>query len=237
MDRLQKVMAEAGVASRRKCEQFIAEGRVKVNGTTITELGYKVDPTRDDIEVDGKKIEKERTVYYLLNKPTGVITSVSDPQKRKTVIDLMKGVKERIYPVGRLDYDTSGLLLLTNDGDFANHIAHPSHELDKVYEATVKGRIAEPALEQLRRGVRLEDGMTAPALAEFIRYQKKNDTSMIHLTIHEGRNRQVRRMCEAVGHHVVQLRRIRLAFLTLEGTVEGTYRLLTPSEVNRLRSM
>lgn len=237
MDRLQKVMAEAGVASRRKCEQFITEGRVKVNGTTITELGYKVDPTRDDIEVDGKKIEKERRVYYLLHKPTGVITSVSDPQKRKTVLDLMKGVKERIYPIGRLDYDTSGLLLLTNDGDFANHIAHPSHELDKVYEATVKGRIDEPALEKLRRGVRLEDGMTAPAVVEFVRYQQKNDTSVIHLTIHEGRNRQVRRMCEAVGHRVVQLRRIRLAFLTLEGTVEGTYRVLTPDEVNRLRSM
>jgi 23S rRNA pseudouridine2605 synthase len=234
MERLQKIMAQAGVASRRKCEEFILAGRVKVNGIVVRELGFKADPLNDEIEVNGKIIARERPVYFLLNKPIGYITSVTDPQGRKTVLDLMNRVQERIYPVGRLDYDTSGLLLLTNDGEFANHIMHPRHELDKVYEAVVKGRMEERALARLRQGVMLEDGMTAPAEAVRLRYQEKEGTSVIQLTIHEGRNRQVRRMCEAVGHPVVKLKRIRLAFLTLDGVPEGKYRPLTGEEVARL---
>lgn len=237
MERLQKIMAQAGVASRRKCEELITAGRVKVNGETVQELGYKADPTRDTIEVDGKKIEREKPVYFLLYKPTGYITSVTDPQGRKTVLDLMEKITERVYPVGRLDLDTSGLLLLTNDGEFANHIAHPRHELDKVYEAVVKGRVEEKALARLREGVMLEDGMTAPAEAVRLRFQERNGTSVIRLTIHEGRNRQVRRMCEAVGHPVLALERVRLAFLTLDGVSKGTYRSLTAEEVRRLMAL
>ncbi|MCI1693040.1 pseudouridine synthase [Aneurinibacillus aneurinilyticus] len=237
MERLQKIMAQAGVASRRKCEELIVSGRVKVNGVTIQELGYKADAVRDEIEVDGKKIARENHVYFLLNKPTGYITSVTDPQGRKTVLDLMKGIEERIYPVGRLDYDTSGLLLLTNDGEFANRITHPRHELDKVYEATVRGRMEEDALIQLRQGIALEDGMTAPAGAVRLRFNEKSKTTLIRLTIHEGRNRQVRRMCEAVGHPVRKLKRVRLAFLTLEGVPEGGYRPLTAEEVARLYAL
>jgi 23S rRNA pseudouridine2605 synthase len=235
MERLQKIMAQAGIASRRKCEELIAAGRVKVNGQVITELGYKADFTRDTIEVDGREIARESHVYYLLNKPAGYITSVTDPQGRKTVLDIMQGIEERIYPVGRLDYDTSGLLLLTNDGELANHIAHPRHEMDKVYEAVVKGMIEEKALQTLRQGVLLEDGMTSPAEAVCINRNKSEGTSVIHLTIHEGRNRQVRRMCEAVGFPVIRLKRLRLAFLTLKGVAEGEYRALTPEEVERLR--
>ncbi|MBN6188526.1 rRNA pseudouridine synthase [Aneurinibacillus sp. BA2021] len=237
MERLQKIMAQAGVASRRKCEELITAGRVKVNGATIRELGYKADPARDTIEVDGKKIERENHVYFLLHKPTGYITSVTDPQGRRTVLDLMKGIPQRVYPVGRLDYDTSGLLLLTNDGEFANHIAHPRHELDKVYEAVVKGRVEERALVRLREGVLLEDGMTAPAEAVCLGFQERSGTSVIRLTIHEGRNRQVRRMCEAVGHPVLALERVRLAFLTLDGVPKGAYRALTAEEVRRLRDL
>ncbi|CEH29942.1 pseudouridine synthase [Aneurinibacillus migulanus] len=237
MERLQKIMAQAGVASRRKCEELIVSGRVKVNGVIIQELGYKADAARDEIEVDGKKIARENHVYFLLNKPTGYITSVTDPQGRKTVLDLMEGIEERIYPVGRLDYDTSGLLLLTNDGEFANRITHPRHELDKVYEAIVKGRMEEEALIRLRQGIELEDGMTAPADAVRLRFNEKSKTTLIQLTIHEGRNRQVRRMCEAVGHPVRRLKRVRLAFLTLEGVPEGGYRPLTAEEVTRLYAL
>ncbi|MED4728750.1 pseudouridine synthase [Aneurinibacillus migulanus] len=237
MERLQKIMAQAGVASRRKCEELIVSGRVKVNGVIIQELGYKADAARDEIEVDGKKIARENHVYFLLNKPTGYITSVTDPQGRKTVLDLMEGIEERIYPVGRLDYDTSGLLLLTNDGEFANRITHPRHELDKVYEAIVKGRMEEEALIRLRQGIELEDGMTAPADAVRLRFNEKSKTTLIQLTIHEGRNRQVRRMCEAVGYPVRRLKRVRLAFLTLEGVPEGGYRPLTAEEVTRLYAL
>ncbi|SDG85109.1 23S rRNA pseudouridine2605 synthase [Aneurinibacillus thermoaerophilus] len=237
MERLQKIMARAGVASRRKCEELIAAGRVKVNGEVIRTLGFKADPERDEIEVDGQKIVLEKHVYFLLNKPVGYITSVTDPQGRKTVLDLMEHVKERIYPVGRLDYDTSGLLLLTNDGAFANRIMHPRHELDKVYEAVVKGRIGEEALMRLCKGVMLEDGMTAPAQAERLSYDERNRRSAIRLTIHEGRNRQVRRMCEAVGHPVLKLKRVRLGFLTLDGVPEGKYRPLTKEEVDGILSL
>lgn len=237
MERLQKIMAQAGVASRRKCEQLITEGRVRVNGDVVRELGYKADPQCDRIEVDGQMIAREEHVYFLLYKPTGYITSVTDPQGRRTVLDLMRGVGARIYPVGRLDYDTSGLLLLTNDGEFAHYITHPRYELDKVYEAVVRGRIDDTALRKLREGIMLEDGMTAPAKAECLASDARRGTSTVRLTIHEGRNRQVRRMCEAVGHPVMQLARVRLGFLTLDGLKAGEYRALTASEVKKLQQM
>ncbi|MBO8163062.1 MAG: rRNA pseudouridine synthase [Brevibacillus sp.] len=235
MERLQKVLAQAGVASRRKCEDLIREGRVQVNGVTVRELGTKVDPQQDEIRVDGRPIRRESYVYLLLYKPTGVITSLRDPAGRPVVTDLLHGVKQRVFPVGRLDYDTSGLLLLTNDGDMANRIAHPSFEIEKVYHAWVKGVPAMKSIRLLAEGVPLEDGMTAPAKARLIREDTAGGRALLELTIHEGRNRQVRRMCSAVGHPVLALKRIRLGFLTLDGLTPGQYRYLTEDEVARLK--
>ncbi|WP_019122916.1 pseudouridine synthase [Brevibacillus massiliensis] len=235
MERLQKVLAQAGVASRRRCEELIKQGRVEVNGTVIRELGTKVDPLRDRIAVDGRQIRREEHLYLLLNKPKGVITSLSDPQGRRVVTDLLTGIDERVYPVGRLDYDTSGLLLLTNDGDLANRLAHPSYEIDKVYRAWVRGIPSEDKLRRLAEGVRLEDGMTAPGQASLVVADRSRNRALIELTIHEGKNRQVRRMCEAIGHPVLELERIRLGFLTLEGLKKGRFRHLTDEEVARLQ--
>ncbi|MFM1652769.1 pseudouridine synthase [Brevibacillus sp. B_LB10_24] len=235
MERLQKVLAQAGVASRRRCEELIIQGRVEVNGTVIRELGTKVDPLRDRITVDGRQIRREEHLYLLLNKPRGVITSLSDPQGRRVVTDLLTGIDERVYPVGRLDYDTSGLLLLTNDGDLANRLAHPSYEIDKVYRAFVRGIPSEDSLRRLAEGVLLEDGMTAPGQASLVVADPTRNRAVIELTIHEGKNRQVRRMCEAVGHPVLALERIRLGFLTLEGVKRGRFRHLTDEEVARLQ--
>jgi len=235
-ERLQKVLAAHGVASRRKCEELILAGRVRVNGQTITELGLKADPNKDLIEVDGKRIMGESLRYVLFHKPKGVITSVTDPQGRKVVTDFIK-VKERIYPVGRLDFDTSGLLLMTNDGDLANKIAHPRFEIDKVYVATVRGFPGEKALDTLRKGVMLEDGITQPAKVKLCSMDEKKGQSIVQLTIHEGRNRQVRRMCQAVGHPVIQLKRIQLGFLTLGKLQAGQYRELTREEVDKLKSL
>jgi 23S rRNA pseudouridine2605 synthase len=235
MERLQKVLAHAGVASRRHCEELIVQGRVQVNGKIVRELGMKVNPDGDKILVDGRPIRLEKHVYLLLNKPTGVITSVRDPQGRRVVTDLLKGVKERVYPVGRLDYDTSGLLLLTNDGELANRLAHPSYEIDKVYRAWVKGVPAPEQVRKLAAGIMLEDGITAPGQAKLIKTSAAGDKALLELTIHEGRNRQVRRMCEAIGHPVLSLERIRLGFLTLEGLKSGEFRPLTSAEVERLK--
>ncbi|WP_038084920.1 pseudouridine synthase [Tumebacillus flagellatus] len=230
-ERLQKVLAQAGVASRRKCEEIITAGQVKVNGTVITELGTKVDPERDRIEVDGQPISFENKVYILLNKPKGVVTTAFDPQGRKTVIDLID-VQERIYPVGRLDLDTAGLLILTNDGTLANGLMHPSREIDKTYRAWVRGNVKSDSLKALTNGVELEDGLTAPAKVRLL--EKGEDESLLEIIIHEGRNRQVRRMCEAVGHPVKSLMRTQLAFLKLGRMRYGEYRELTPPEVERL---
>ena len=235
MERLQKVMAKAGIASRRKCEELIAAGEVTVNGVTVTEAGCKVNPQMDHIEVRGLKIELEKKVYYLLYKPVGYITSVGDPQQRKTVLDLMEGIPERIYPVGRLDYDTSGLLLLTNDGDLAFHMTHPSHEMEKEYEALVRGKVSKEALERLCKGVKLEDGWTAPAKARVL--GEKGPNTLLQLIIHEGRNRQVRRMCETVGHPVLQLKRTRIAFLTMGHLKQGKFRPLLLDEVKKLKKI
>lgn len=169
MERLQKVLAHAGVASRRHCEELIVQGHVQVNGKVVRELGTRVNPETDRILVNGRPIRMERHVYLLLYKPTGVITSVTDPRGRRVVTDLLKGIKERVYPVGRLDYDTSGLLLLTNDGDFANKLAHPRYEIDKVYRAWVKGVPSQEKVKKLATGIRLEDGMTAPGEARLLK--------------------------------------------------------------------
>ncbi|KIL48973.1 ribosomal large subunit pseudouridine synthase B [Jeotgalibacillus alimentarius] len=235
MERLQKVIAHAGVASRRKAEELIKQGKVKVNGKTVTELGTKVTAS-DKIEVEGVKIERENKVYYLFYKPSGVISAVSDDKNRKVVTDYFQHVEERIYPVGRLDYDTSGLLLLTNDGEFANLLTHPKYEVPKTYVARVKGLVKREVIKKLEKGIKLEDGMTAPSRAKVISADKQKDKTILEITIHEGRNRQVRRMLEAVGHPVQKLKRERYAFLHLTGLNAGEARELTPHEVKQLRS-
>lgn len=234
MERLQKVIAHAGVASRRKAEEMILEGKVKVNGKVVKELGVKVSNS-DTVEVGGIPLEKEQPVYFLFYKPRGIISSVTDDKGRKTVTDYFPEIKERIYPVGRLDYDTSGILLLTNDGEFANLLMHPRNEIEKEYIAKIKGIPLRENLKVLEKGIRLEDGKTAPAQTKVISVDKKKGTSIVQLTIHEGKNRQVRRMFEAIGHPVVKLRRERYGFLDLRGLQAGDARELTAHEVKQLR--
>jgi 23S rRNA pseudouridine2605 synthase len=236
LERLQKVIAHAGVASRRKAEELILEGKVTVNGSVVKELGIKVSPS-DQIEVNGIPLEREEPVYFLLYKPRGVISSVKDDKGRKVVTDFFEHVEQRIYPVGRLDYDTSGVLLLTNDGEFANLLMHPSSEVDKVYVAKTKGVPSKEALRNLERGIRLEDGKTAPARVKLLSMDKKKQTAIVELTIHEGRNRQVRRMFEAVGFPVLKLKRERYGNLTLQGLSAGEKKELTPHEVKQLRTL
>lgn len=233
MERVQKVIAQAGVTSRRKAEALILEGRVRVNGEVITELGVKVTP-KDRVEVDGVPVEKESPVYYVLNKPIGYLSTVEDDRGRKTVLDLMRHVPERIFPVGRLDYDTSGVLLLTNDGDFSYRLTHPKYEVEKVYVARVKGIPPKQKLRQLERGIQLEDGKTAPARVKRLRINKNAQDAIIEITIHEGRNRQVRRMFEAIGHPVVKLTRERFGVIDGRGLNAGDSRELTPHEVKQL---
>ncbi|MDQ0205860.1 pseudouridine synthase [Alkalicoccobacillus murimartini] len=236
MERLQKVIAHAGIASRRKAEELILQGRVTVNGKPVTELGVKVQANRDKIEVDGVPIDKEEPVYFLLYKPSGVISSVSDDRDRTVVTDFLH-VEQRVFPVGRLDYETSGLILLTNDGDFANLLMHPRHTINKVYVAKIEGIPSKEALKQLERGVMLEDGKTAPAQVKLMTVDKKKNTAIVRLSIHEGRNRQVRRMFEAVGHQVRKLKREEYSFLTLKGMNPGDVRPLKPIEVKHLREL
>ncbi|MBP2240726.1 23S rRNA pseudouridine2605 synthase [Cytobacillus eiseniae] len=236
MERLQKVIAHAGVASRRKAEELIKEGHVKVNGKIVKELGIKVTAS-DRVEVKGIPVEREEPVYFILYKPRGVISSVTDDKGRKVVTDYFQQIEQRIYPVGRLDFDTSGLLLLTNDGEFANLLMHPKSEIEKVYVAKVKGIPSREEMRSLERGVRLEDGKTAPAKTKMISMDKKKQTAIIELTIHEGRNRQVRRMFEAIGHPVLKLKRERYGSLTLQGLTAGDARELTAHEVKQLRTL
>lgn len=236
MERLQKVMAMAGVASRRKSEEMILEGRVRVNGEVVTQLGSKVDAGKDVIEVDGKPLRFcEPKTYVLLNKPAGFVTTVRDPQGRKKVVDLVRDLPVRLYPVGRLDYDTEGLLILTNDGSLTHALTHPRHEVEKTYLALVQGIVQPDGLRRLRHGVPLEDGVTAPARVRII--QRIAGDTLVELTIHEGKNRQVRRMLGAVGHPVKSLVRTKIGFLTLGELKPGQYRHLTADEVKRLRSL
>jgi 23S rRNA pseudouridine2605 synthase len=236
MERLQKVIARAGIASRRKAEELIKEGRVKVNGKVVTELGVKV-TSSDKVVVNEVQIEKEEPVYFLLYKPRGVISSVNDEKGRTVVTDYFPHLKERIYPVGRLDYDTSGLLLLTNDGEFANLLMHPKSEIEKVYVAKIKGIPVRESLRKLEKGIHLEDGKTAPAKVKMLSSDKQKQTSIVEITIHEGRNRQVRRMFEAIGHDVLKLKRERYGFLVLNGLKAGESRELTHHEVKQMRAL
>lgn len=230
--RIQKILAQMGIASRRKAEELIIEGRVTVNGKIAT-LGMKADPAKDHIKVDGRLLLKpEPKIYLMFNKPAGVITSLSDPEGRPTIKDFLKGIKYRVFPVGRLDYDSEGLLLITNDGDFAYRVLHPSKKIPKTYVVKVKGIVHEDAMERLRRGVRLEDGLTAPAKVKKIRLSESN--SWVEITIYEGRKRQIRRMLEKVGHPVIKLRRIAIGSLKLGDLRPGEMRRLTVEEVKRL---
>ncbi|SCW27635.1 23S rRNA pseudouridine2605 synthase [Paenibacillus tianmuensis] len=235
MDRLQKVLAEAGVASRRKCEELITAGRVEVNDKVVKTLGVKVDPSQDFIKVDGKPIRRQSKVYVIFNKPKGVITSAQDPEGRKTVTEFFKNIKQRIYPIGRLDYDTEGLLLLTNDGEFAHLLTHPKHHVPRTYLATVKGVPHGSLLDKLKNGIELEDGKTAPAEVEYQDVRPETNESVVKITIYEGRNRQVRRMFDAIHHPVIKLKRIQFGPLLLSGIPRGKFRHLTPQEVNELR--
>lgn len=233
--RLQKLMAAAGLCSRREAETLIAAGRVTVNGRPAG-LGDQADPAQDRIEVDGRRLQlREPACYLLLHKPVGVVTSLRDPAGRPVVADLLKDVAVRVYPVGRLDLTTSGLLLLTNDGALAHRLAHPSHEVEKTYLVRVRGNLSRELAERLEQGVVLDDGITAPARVTRVRHSGGH--AWFELTIHEGRNRQVRRMCEALGLPVSRLMRIRYAFLTLDDLRPGQYRHLTADEVARLHRL
>lgn len=234
-ERLQKLMARAGVASRRAAEELIAAGRVSVNGHVVTEPGLRADPSRDRITVDGQplKLPAGPAIVLLLHKPTGVVTTRKDPEGRTTIAHFLPDKWQHLHPIGRLDYDTSGALLLTDDGSLTQLLTHPSHGVEKVYWARVKGHVTVPALKQLEAGIYLEDGKTAPCRARVRAQTERN--ALVQITLHEGRNRQVRRMLEAVGHPVRALRRVRVAGLGLEDLASGAHRQLLPGEVHALR--
>lgn len=236
-ERLQKYMASCGIASRRKCEELILLGKVKVNGHIIEELGFKVNPLKDIVEYDGRVITKEeRKVYIMLNKPEDVITSVKDEKDRKTVIDIVK-VNERIFPIGRLDYDSSGLILLTNDGELYNKIIHPRVELDKKYVAVVKGEVSLDDKEKFESGIDIGGYITAPAKLKMLEYSHRKDLSTIEVCIHEGKNRQIRKMCSAINHEVISLKRVSIGNIRLGQLKKGEYRYLNDEEMKYLMSL
>lgn len=233
LERLQKYMASCGVASRRKCEEIIAEGRVKVNGVTVREAGLKIQPGKDRVTVDGKEIiPANKPVYIMLNKPVGYVSTVRDQFMRPTVLDLVRGVKGRIYPVGRLDYDSEGLILLTNDGNFAYGLTHPRHKVDKTYIVVVQGSPSRKEIDRLRKGVEIDGRMTSPADIRVESVQGNKTT--FRVVIHEGRNRQVRRMFEAIGYTVVSLKRTGIGKLQLGTLAPGKWRFLEDREVKDL---
>jgi 23S rRNA pseudouridine2605 synthase len=233
-ERLQKILAKAGIASRRAAEGLIVDGRVRVNGRVVRELGAKASAARDRIEVDGKRIVAEKPVYYLMHKPRGVVTTLDDPEGRQSIKDLVQDIPERVFPVGRLDFQTSGVLLLTNDGDMAQALLHPTRKVPKTYTAKLYGDVDERGLSALREGVVLDDGeKTAPAMVSIV---KKDDKHIwLELTINEGKNRQVHRMAEAIGRRVLRLSRISFAGLQIAGLRAGAIRELLPSELNDLK--
>lgn len=233
-ERLQKVLAAAGVCSRRQAETLISAGRVRVDGVVVTTLGSKVDPSRQKISVDGRPLSPAKTtlVYYLLNKPRGYVTTMADPQGRPLVTSLLKGVTARVFPVGRLDIDTSGALILTNDGDFAQKILHPSHEINRTYLARVTGKPSASQLDSLRQGILLEGRQTWPAQIRMAGSDR--ETTSIEITIHEGRKRQVRKMFAAIGHPVRELARIAYGRLELGNLPLGRFRELTQKDLEKL---
>ena len=233
--RLQKFLAESGIASRRKCEEYIEQGRVKVNNKIAT-LGMKVNQEFDEVYFDNKKIEnKEELVYILLNKPIGYVTTAKDQFSRDSVLDLVK-VKQRIVPVGRLDMYTSGALLLSNDGDFVYKITHPKHEINKTYTVTLKGIVQKEEVEQLEKGVKIEDYITKPAKVKILKTDLEKNISRLEITIHEGKNRQVRKMCEAIGRKVLALHRSKIENIGVKDLKLGTWRYLTKKEIEELLS-
>lgn len=235
MERLQKVIASSGITSRRKAEELILNGKVKVNGRVVLTLGTQVDSS-DSVEVNDVLISKQDKVYYLLNKPREVITAVSDDKGRKTVVDLI-GEDKRIYPVGRLDYDTTGAIILTNDGEFANLLMHPKNEIDKCYIAKIDGVLTPKELMLLKNGVLVDGVKTRRARVKTRKIDNNSNTSIVEITIHEGKNHQVKKMFESVGHEVLKLKREKIAFLDLTGLKSGEYRKLNHKEVTTLYSL
>ena len=233
--RLQKILSRAGITSRRKAEGLIFAGRVKVDGKVIKELGTKVDPQTQFIEVDGHPLEIPPLVYLMLYKPRNYLTTLSDPLGRPKVTDLLKNLSMRVFPVGRLDFDAEGLLLLTNDGEFANLLIHPRYKVPKTYLVKIKGIPTHNVLKKFKNGIKLKDGKTLPAQVKVIRTLKNN--TWLELTIREGRYRQIKRMCAAIGHPVLRLKRIRIGPLSLGHLRPGEYRFLTPKEINSLKAM
>ena len=235
MERLQKIISTSGYCSRRKAEELINNGKVTVNGKVINEMGFKADYT-DYIEVEGNPINtKEDKVYYILNKPRGVVTTSNDDKGRKTVVDLIK-TNKRIYPVGRLDYDTTGLLILTNDGELTNFLTHPKNNIEKVYVAKIKGLITKEELGTLCKGVFINGKKTSSAKAKILKLDKKSNSSVVELIIHEGKNHQVKNMFKAIGYEVIKLKRESISFLTLDGLKSGEYRQLSIKEIKMLYS-
>ena len=234
-ERLQKFIANQGICSRRKAEEYITSGRIKVNGNVIMELGTKIDPNKDIIEVDGKKISNisGKKVYILLNKPIGYVTTTRDQFNRNTVLDLVN-VKEKVLPVGRLDMYTSGAIILSNDGDFIYKITHPKYEVEKTYNVTLKGQVTDEEIEQLRNGVQIENYVTGKAKVKILRIDKEKDLSRVEIRIHEGRNREVRKMCEAIGRKVLALHRTKIDKISVKDLRLGTWRYLKPNEIKSL---
>ncbi len=234
--RLQKYMAACGVASRRKAEEIILSGNVTINGKKITELGTQVDENKDEVRLQGKLLNLEgKKVYLMLNKPKGYVTTVTDPQGRPTIMELLPKIEERVYPIGRLDFATSGLILLTNDGDFTNHMMHPRFKIDKVYVAEVTGVPTEEKLVKMRRGLMIEEQMTAPAKVRIV--EVKGNRSKVEIIIHEGRKRQVRRMIKAIGHEIIELERVQIGPLGLQNLPAGACRSLTVAEITAVKKL
>ena len=232
--RINKYIASCGVASRRKAEELILEGKIQVNGKTITELGIKVNPEKDIVTYNGKKLKtEEEFVYILLNKPIGYVTTVKDQFGRDSVLDLVK-IKEHLVPVGRLDMYTSGALILTNDGDFVYKVTHPKHEIEKTYTVTIKGIVKNEEVEMLRKGVKIEDYTTKPAKVKILKTDEEKNISRLEITIHEGKNRQVRKMCETIGHKVLALHRSKSAGIGVKDIPLGKWRFMKEKEIRKI---
>ena len=233
-ERLQKYLANCGIASRRKSEELITSGKIKVNGKVVTELGTKINPEVDKVIYNGKEVKEEnKHVYILLNKPIGYVTTAKDQFGRDSVMDLVK-VKERVVPVGRLDMYTSGALILTNDGDFVYKITHPKHEIEKTYTVTIKGIVTNEEVEKLKKGVKIEDYLTKEAKVKILKIDEEKNQSRLEITIHEGKNRQIRKMCEAIGHKVLALHRSKIAGIGVKDLPLGKWRYLSKEEVNSM---